>query len=333
MAPAEQSRAARAPAAADLAEAPAARTLRDIFERFTERARQVVILAQEEARTLGHDYIGSEHILLGLLGEEEELAARVLESLDITDRKARAQVMGIVGWGEKAPAGQLPFAAQVREVLQRAVPEAVSLGHNYVGTEHILLALVRESEGVAARVIAGFAADREHIRNEVIRMLDGRGTRRRSRREPKRPEGSALPDAVTEGASRLLAILSPEIEHQLARPADAGDLLVALACVPEGLVARTLAALEIDPAALTRALDQARGERAYSGPPGPSELDAVIEKVREAKEAKLEAREFEAAADLRDRERQLVLDARDLQEHWLGYALAELRRRLGLPGD
>src|ERR671926_455884 len=148
-----------------------------MFERFTERARQVVVLAQEEARTLKHNYIGTEHILLGLLREEEGLAARVLESLDITVERVRAQVVRIVGSGEEVTSGQIPFTPRAKKVLELALREALSLGHNYIGTEHILLGLVRENEGVAARILLDFDADSEKIRNEVIRMLSGPGGR------------------------------------------------------------------------------------------------------------------------------------------------------------
>src|SRR5687767_10162824 len=149
-----------------------------MFERFTERARQVVVLAQEEARILKHNYIGTEHILLGLLREEEGLAARVLESLDITVERVRAQVVRIVGSGEEVTSGQIPFTPRAKKVLELALREALSLGHNYIGTEHILLGLVRENEGVAARILLDFDADSEKIRNEVIRMLSGPGGRR-----------------------------------------------------------------------------------------------------------------------------------------------------------
>ena len=149
-----------------------------MFERFTERARQVVVLAQDEARALKHNYIGTEHILLGLLREEEGLAARVLESLDITVEEVRAQVARIVGQGDEVTTGQIPFTPRAKKVLELALREALSLGHNYIGTEHILLGLVRENEGVAARILLDFDADSEKIRNEVIRMLSGPGGRR-----------------------------------------------------------------------------------------------------------------------------------------------------------
>ena len=170
-----------------------------MFERFTERARQVVVLAQEEARTLKHNYIGTEHILLGLLREEEGLAARVLESLDITVERVRAQVVRIVGSGEEVTSGQIPFTPRAKKVLELALREALSLGHNYIGTEHILLGLVRENEGVAARILLDFDADSEKIRNEVIRMLSGPGGRRQGS-----GSGSSSSSAEGKKSSKLL---------------------------------------------------------------------------------------------------------------------------------
>src|ERR1044072_6212106 len=149
----------------------------DLFERFTERARQVVVLAQDQPRALKHNYIGTEHILLGLLREEEGLAARVLESLDITVEEVRAQVARIVGQGDEVTTGQIPFTPRAKKVLELALREALTLAHNYIGTEHILLGLVRENEGVAARILLDFDADAEKIRNEIIRMLSGPGRR------------------------------------------------------------------------------------------------------------------------------------------------------------
>ena len=151
-----------------------------MFERFTERARQVVVLAQEEARALGHNYIGSEHILLGLLREEEGLAARVLQHLDIRLERVRAQVERIVSRGDGMTEGQIPFTPRAKRVLELARREALSLGQNYIGTEHILLGLTRENEGVATRILLDFDADWETIRSEVIRMLSSPSGRRAS---------------------------------------------------------------------------------------------------------------------------------------------------------
>jgi hypothetical protein len=144
-----------------------------VFERFTERARQVVVYAQEEARELRHTYIGTEHVLLGLLREQEGLAARVLESLGLSLERTRAQVVRIVSSGEEFVAGQIPFTPRAKKVFELALREALSLSHDYIGTEHILLGLVRENEGVAARILLDFDADPEKVRNTVLRMLSG----------------------------------------------------------------------------------------------------------------------------------------------------------------
>jgi len=133
----------------------------------------VVVLAQDEARALKHNYIGTEHILLGLLRQQDGLAARVLGSLDITIEEIRAQVARIVGQGDEVTAGQVPFTPRAKKVLELALREALSLGHNYVGTEHVLLGLARENEGVASRILLDLGADAERIRNQVIRMLSG----------------------------------------------------------------------------------------------------------------------------------------------------------------
>ena len=175
-----------------------------MFERFTGRARRVVVRAQEEARLLDHNYIGTEHILLGLLREEEGLAARVLESLDITVERVRAQVVRIVGQGDEVTTGQIPFTPRAKKVLELALREALSLGHNYIGTEHILLGLVRENEGVAARILLDFDADSEKIRNEVIRMLSGPGGRQRSGAGSTSAAGAGAGTGEGKKSSKLL---------------------------------------------------------------------------------------------------------------------------------
>ena len=178
-----------------------------MFERFTERARQVVVLAQDEARALKHNYIGTEHILLGLLREEEGLAARVLESLDITVEEVRSQVARIVGQGDEVTSGQIPFTPRAKKVLELALREALSLGHNYIGTEHILLGLVRENEGVAARILLDFDADAEKIRNEIIRMLSGPGRRGQAQGGPagEKSKSSKLLDQFGRNLTKLAA--------------------------------------------------------------------------------------------------------------------------------
>jgi ATP-dependent Clp protease ATP-binding subunit ClpA len=142
-----------------------------VFERFTERARHVVVLAQEEARTLHHNFIGTEHILLGLLREDEGRAARVLQSLGVSLEQARSQVARLVSASDELTSGQIPFTPRAKKVLELALREALALGDNYIGTAHILLGLVREGDGVAARVLLGFDAEPERIRNAVIALL------------------------------------------------------------------------------------------------------------------------------------------------------------------
>ena len=155
-----------------------------MFERFTDRARRVVVLAQEEARLLNHNYIGTEHILLGLIHEGEGVAAKALESLGISLEAVRAQVEEIIGHGGQAPSGHIPFTPRAKKVLELSLREALQLGHNYIGTEHILLGLIREGEGVAAQVLVKLGADLSRVRQQVIQLLSGyaggEGDRRRA---------------------------------------------------------------------------------------------------------------------------------------------------------
>src|SRR5437773_1401357 len=144
-----------------------------MFERFTDRARRVVVLAQEEARMLNHNYIGTEHILLGLIHEGEGVAAKALESLGISQEAVRQQVEEIIGQGQQAPSGHIPFTPRAKKVLELSLREALQLGHNYIGTEHILLGLIREGEGVAAQVLVKLGADLNRVRQQVIQLLSG----------------------------------------------------------------------------------------------------------------------------------------------------------------
>jgi ATP-dependent Clp protease ATP-binding subunit ClpA len=250
--------------------------LRGVFERFTERARQVVVLAQEEARTLGHQYIGTEHILLGLLREEEGMAARVLQSLEITVERVRGQVVGIVGSGEEVTSGQIPFTQRAKKVLELALRESLSLGHNYIGTEHILLGLISEDagvvfrtypdpgsgreehEGVAVRVLHGFGVGvgAETIRNEVIRMLSSPEARAERARTEVRYVSSETsihvnPSAIVHrllmsGAARALDDGRSQIE--------VADLLLAL--TRDEATAQLLASLGVDVTAVRNTLEQ-----------------------------------------------------------------------------
>jgi len=144
-----------------------------MFERFTDRARRVVVLAQEEARMLNHNYIGTEHILLGLIHEGEGVAAKALESMGISLESVRQQVEEIIGQGQQAPSGHIPFTPRAKKVLELSLREALQLGHNYIGTEHILLGLIREGEGVAAQVLVKLGADLNKVRQQVIQLLSG----------------------------------------------------------------------------------------------------------------------------------------------------------------
>ena len=143
-----------------------------MFERFTDRARRVVVLAQEEARMLNHNYIGTEHILLGLIHEGEGVAAKALESLGIS-LGGRCEVEQRIGQGQQAPSGHIPFTPRAKKVLELSLREALQLGHNYIGTEHILLGLIREGEGVAAQVLVKLGADLNRVRQQVIQLLSG----------------------------------------------------------------------------------------------------------------------------------------------------------------
>ena len=144
-----------------------------MFERFTDRARRVVVLAQEEARMLNHNYIGTEHILLGLIHEGEGVAAKSLEALNVSLESVRQQVEEIIGQGQQAPSGHIPFTPRAKKVLELSLREALQLGHNYIGTEHILLGLIREGEGVAAQVLVKLGADLNRVRQQVIQLLSG----------------------------------------------------------------------------------------------------------------------------------------------------------------
>jgi len=165
-----------------------------MFERFTDRARRVVVLAQEEARLLNHNYIGTEHILLGLIHEGEGVAAQVLVRMDISLKTVRDEVEEIVGAGGRAPSGHIPFTPRAKKVLEMSLREALQLGHNYIGTEHILLGLIREGEGVAAQVLTKLGADLSRVRQGVIQELSGHaGEHAEYEAEPRVPHPQIRP--------------------------------------------------------------------------------------------------------------------------------------------
>ncbi len=167
-----------------------------MFERFTDRARRVVVLAQEEARMLNHNYIGTEHILLGLIHEGEGVAAKALESLGISLEAVRQQVEEIIGQGQQAPSGHIPFTPRAKKVLELSLREALQLGHNYIGTEHILLGLIREGEGVAAQVLVRLGADLNRVRQQVIQLLHGY--------QGKEPAAAGAPSETAPSTSLVL---------------------------------------------------------------------------------------------------------------------------------
>jgi Clp amino terminal domain, pathogenicity island component len=170
-----------------------------MFERFTDRARRVVVLAQEEAGRLDHNYIGTEHLLLGLIHEGEGIAARALEALGIRLEVVRAEVEEIIGRGSEPPAGRIPFTPRAKKVLELSLREALQLGHSYIGTEHILLGLIREGEGVAARVLVKLGADLSRVRQQVIQLLSGYAGEAGEPPPLERVVGQGMPAAVAGG--------------------------------------------------------------------------------------------------------------------------------------
>jgi ATP-dependent Clp protease ATP-binding subunit ClpA len=176
-----------------------------MFERFTDRARRVVVLAQEEARLLNHNYIGTEHLLLGLAHEGQGVAAIALEQLGIRLEALRSRVKEIIGQGQSAPVGHIPFTPRAKKVLELSLREALDLGHNYIGTEHILLGLVREGEGVAAQVLVKLGGDLSRVRQQVIQLLSG------SAGGPEaatgmRPVPMTVPDDLREAEEQLAEV-------------------------------------------------------------------------------------------------------------------------------
>src|ERR671933_781121 len=206
-----------------------------MFERFTERARKVVVLAQEEARHFNHNYIGTEHLLLGLLREDEGVAARALSSLNVTLDEVREQVESIVGYGEEGTGAQAPFTPRSKKVLELALREALQLGHNYIGTEHILLGLVRESEGVAARVLSNLGVDPDKVRREVVRMLGGgRSQRGRGGEAAGRGEEAKL-DPVIGRSTEIERIMQILVRRTKNNPVIIGEPGVGKTAIVEGL--------------------------------------------------------------------------------------------------
>jgi ATP-dependent Clp protease ATP-binding subunit ClpC len=198
-----------------------------VFERFTESARQVVVLAQDEARTLKHDYIGTEHLLLGLARQQESVAQQALASLGITLQEVRGEVVRIVGEGQRPAFGQIPFTPKATKVLELSLREAVALEHNYIGPEHVLLGLIREEEGVAARILNHAGAQPETIRHAVFRILGSEPPDDYEQRVAStgRESRSILP-AEHVWSDRLPLLLTPVIPMLLGALLFGGGLLI-----------------------------------------------------------------------------------------------------------
>jgi ATP-dependent Clp protease ATP-binding subunit ClpA len=244
-----------------------------MFEMFTDSARRVVVLAQEEARILSHNYIGTEHLLLGLVHEGEGAAAKALESLGIGQEAVRQQVEEIIGRGQQAPAGHLPFTPRAKKVLELARRESDDRDDGFIGTEHILLGLIREGGGVAAQVLVGLDADLHHVRQQVIRLLPDRAGRdpvRAPSRMGKRTRARAINDTL----ARMGAV-----EHRLA-----------------GI------------------------ERWVGMAPCLDDLDREIVHVRRQKESAIDNQDFESAAALRDKEKELLAGKASRETEWAATA-------------
>jgi ATP-dependent Clp protease ATP-binding subunit ClpA len=239
----------------------------EVFERFTDRANRVVVLAQEEARRLDHNYLGTEHILLGLVREGEGVAARALESLGISLEAVRQQVEQIIGQGQQAPSEHIPFTPRAKKVLDLASREALQLGHNYIGTEHILLGLIREGEGVAAQVLVKLGADLNRVRQQVIQLLHGYPGKGPASDRPRRGKRARL---MADAVARI----------------DALD--------------RRLAAIE----------------RWVGMRPDSDDVDQEIAQMRREKEAAIESQDFENAAALRDKEKELLAARARRETEW-----------------
>jgi ATP-dependent Clp protease ATP-binding subunit ClpC len=236
-----------------------------MFERFTQRARHTVVLAQEEARLLHHNYIGTEHILLGLLGEPESVAGTVLASFGLTREGTRQEVEAAVGQGKKAPSGHIPFTPRAKKTLELSLREALALGHNYIGTEHILLGLIREGDGVAAQVLgqhgglteiraavleaapaaASAGEDADDEANAVLRWLRHRLGRRVVTSVPIAP-GLPYADAPARGTPAVEAALAEAARLAGALPVGSHHLLLASIDDPHSAASSTLAGLGVD---------------------------------------------------------------------------------------
>jgi ATP-dependent Clp protease ATP-binding subunit ClpC len=247
-----------------------------MFERFTDRARRVVVLAQQEARRLDHNYIGTEHILLGLIHEGEGVAARALKALGISLDGVRQQVEEIIGRGQQAPSGHIPFTPRAKKVLELSLRESLQLGHDYIGTEHILLGLLREGDGVGAQVLVRLGAELNQVRQQVIQLLQGYQEKERVSARSTAGELRLLPavNARLEAVERRLTA----IEQRVGTGPDLSDLDEQIARV-RGEKESAVDAQDFEQAASLRGLEQellagkaARQEQWAAGHPALPEL-------------------------------------------------------------
>jgi len=258
-----------------------------MFERFTDQARRVVVLAQEEARLLNHNYIGTEHLLLGLVHEGDGPAADALESLGISLDEVRRLVKEAVGPGKHKPSGHIPFTPRAKKALELSLREALQVGHGYIGPEHILLGLIRQGDGVAAQVLVSLGADLDRVRDQVLSL-------------PAEPGDTAQ--------------LAPRVTRRLGLPGRSERALLA------GVQAR-LTDIESRLSVIE--------ERVGTGPDA-SDLDTEITAVRSGRQSAADAEDYEKAAGLRDRERELLADKKSRQQEWATAhpGLPALARRL-----
>jgi ATP-dependent Clp protease ATP-binding subunit ClpA len=283
-----------------------------VFERFTDRARRVVVLAQEESRRLDHNFIGTEHILLGLIQEREGVAAQALGALGIRLEAVRARVEEIVGRGESTPSGHIPFTPRAKKVLELSLREALQFGHNYIGTEHLLLGLIREGEGVAATVLVGLGADLESVRQKVVQLLAGRpgsgvppelladpGTRAaviatavpyEPGQTTASPGGELFRAALdrlvlrrfTVSSCRVLLLAESEALRLGTTTVGPEHLLLGLLAEGEGAAAVALGAMGIDLATARDEADQALGRRPLGGPARATFSDLALDALERA---------------------------------------------------
>jgi ATP-dependent Clp protease ATP-binding subunit ClpA len=259
-----------------------------MFERFTDRARRVVVLAQEESRLLNHNYIGTEHILLGLIHEGQGVAAKALEAMGVSLEEVRSQIQEIIGRGDTASSGHIPFTPRAKKVLELSLREALALGHNYIGTEHILLGLIREGEGVAAQVLVKMGADLTRVRQQVIQLLQGyAGTG-----EPH-PEGFGGPGAgvrttplLNDDSAQVMdkaRVYARRIGRDEVQPS---DILLGLLASSDLDVAVMLQRLGVDLRLLKERLDEMTGKQDESQPQA-----ATVEVESEPEEGERRAEE------------------------------------------